>query len=58
MESDSDQGVPVETLGSNCRKDQAAGWMRIRIKIKIKIKIKAVVGGNGSPLKNKEGFPF
>ena len=54
MESDSDQGVPVETLGSNCRKDQAAGWMRIRIKIKIKIKIKAVVGGNGSPLKNKD----
>ncbi len=29
MEGGPDQGVPVETLGSNCRKDQAAGWMRI-----------------------------
>lgn len=26
--------MPVETLGSNWRKDQAVGWMRIRIKIR------------------------
>ena len=52
MEGGPDQGVPVETCRSDRCKDQAAGWMRI------KIMIKAVVGGNGSPLKNKEGFPF
>ena len=56
MESDPDQGVPTETFGPDRCKDPAGDWMRMRIKIKIKIK--AVVGGNGSPLKNKEGFPF
>ena len=36
LEGDSDQGVSVETLGSNCRKDQASDSIRIRIRIRIK----------------------